>query len=423
VQPSFDEPSFWEADDHGEPTFTVRELTDAINAVLHRSFRDGVWVRGEIEGLQGRNGHVYFALTERSDQGRATMPAALFASKLGLLRPLLNKHRLRLRDGLQVRVHGYLDVYAPSGRLTLVVDGLDPMFTLGRLAADRDDLLRRLAASGLLDANRRLAMPPAPLHVGVVTSAASAAWHDFMHELAGSGFPFRLALADVPVQGAGAERRVAAAIRTLTSAGVDVVAVVRGGGARSDLATFDAEVIALAIARAPVPVLTGLGHEVDRSVADEVAHTTLKTPTAVAAHLVGLVRAHHERAEQAWARVARIASDQSARADRALAATARRLSARASTVLGLGAQRLEHRRDQVARAAASVPAAQERRLTALAVHVDALDPARTLARGYSITRTADGRLVRAAHDVAAGDHLLTTLARGTIGSTVQENDR
>jgi hypothetical protein len=138
VQPSFDEPSFWEADDFGQPTFSVRELIDGVNTLLRRSFHEGVWVRGEIEGLQTRNGHVYCSLSERAEDGRATVPVALFANKLALLRPLLDRHRLRLRDGLQVRVHGYLDVYAPTGRLSLVVDGVDPMFTLGRLAADRE---------------------------------------------------------------------------------------------------------------------------------------------------------------------------------------------------------------------------------------------------------------------------------------------
>ncbi|HEX9259245.1 MAG TPA: exodeoxyribonuclease VII large subunit [Acidimicrobiales bacterium] len=421
MQPSFDEPSFWEADDAGEPTYSVRELADAVNITLRRGFRDGVWVRGEIEGLQGRNGHVYFTLAERTDAGRATIPAALFANRLNLLRPMLNKHRLRLRDGLQVRVHGYLDLYAPSGRLSLVVDGLDPMFTLGQLAADRDELLRRLAAAGLLERNKALTVPAAPLRIGVVTSDGSAAWHDLTHELAASGLAFQVVLADVRVQGDGAERYIVAGIQSVGRRMVDVIAVVRGGGARSDLATFDTEAVARAIAAAPVPVFTGLGHEIDRSVADEVAHTCFKTPTALAAHLVSRVRAHQSRADQSWGHIARHALDRLERADRDLVTTARRLSARSATVLGLADQRVAHRAAQVVRSAVAVPAARERDLDMMAAQVHALDPARTLARGFSVTRTAAGRLVRDATDVAPGEVLVTTLASGAVRSTVEES--
>ena len=167
---------------------------------------------------------------------------------------------------------------------------VDPRFTLGELSQARDQVVRRLVASGLFDANRRHRLASAPLRVGVVTSVGTAAWHDFRDELDRSGFGFQLRVCDTRVQGEWAVGMVAASIRTLGRRGdVDCVVVIRGGGARNELATFDAEPIALAIATCPVPVLTGLGHEVDRSVADEVAHTALKTPTACAGHLIDAV--------------------------------------------------------------------------------------------------------------------------------------
>ena len=145
---------------------------------------------------------------------------------------------------------------------------------------------RALVAEGLLDRNRRVPLPLAPLRVGVVTSRDGAAWHDFRAELHRSGLAFKLRVADVRVQGDGAERRHRGRHHRAGPGEhlppLDVIVVIRGGGARTDLATFDTEVIARAIARSPVPVLTGLGHEIDRSVADEVAHTALKTPTACA---------------------------------------------------------------------------------------------------------------------------------------------
>ena len=272
----------FDLDDGGVPTYTVGELAEAINGALRRRFDDGVWVRGEIQGWNERGPHAYFRLVEDGDDGKATINVQFFANARMRLRPLLAKHRLRLADGLAVRIFGHLDFYAPSGQLGLKMGGIDPRFTLGELALQRDEVVRRLVAAGLYDRNRGRAMPVAPLRVGVVTSTASAAWADFRHELERSGIGFELRVVDVRVQGEWAVAEVSAGVRTLARRpDVDVVVVIRGGGSRTELATFDHEDIATAVATAPVPVLTGLGHEIDRSVADEVAHLALKTPTAL----------------------------------------------------------------------------------------------------------------------------------------------
>ena len=169
-------------------------------------------------------------------------------------------------------------------------------------------MLRRLVASGMYDANRRRPLAAAPMRVGVVTSVDSAAWADFQHEIERSGIRFQLRVIDVRVQGEWAVSMITAALRTLgRHHDLDAVVLIRGGGARSELATFDHEQIALAIATSPLPVLTGLGHEIDRSVADEVAHTALKTPTACAGSLVERVLAFQQRSELAWAAIARAA--------------------------------------------------------------------------------------------------------------------
>src|SRR4051812_46298230 len=281
TQPAFD---FGDEalDDPANPTFTVSELADAVNGVLRRTFSDGIWVRGEIQGFSERGGHAYFTLGDDTPGRNANLRVQFFANARLRLRPLLAKHRLRLADGLKVRIFGHLDFYAPGGQLGLKMADLDPRFTLGDLAQRRDVVLRRLAADGSLDANGRRQLSAVPLRVGVVSSAGTAAWHDFHDELVRSGFGFQLVLADTRVQGPEAARRVARAIVSLSMHaarnGLDAIVVIRGGGARNELATFDAEPIARAIAAAPVPVLTGLGHEIDRSVADEVAHTSLKTP-------------------------------------------------------------------------------------------------------------------------------------------------
>ena len=216
-QPAFDFGDD-ELDDGANPTYTVGELAEAINSSIQRSFGDGIWVRGEITGWSDRGNHAYFTLADDAlvgERNGAVINVQFFAPARMRLRPMLQKHRLRLADGMKVRVFGYLDYYAPTGRIGLKMTGIDPKYTLGDIAQSRDEIVRRLVADGLLDANGRRPLSPVPLRIGAVTSVGTAAWHDFRHELESSGLGFQLSVVDVRVQGEFASAHVAAAIGTL----------------------------------------------------------------------------------------------------------------------------------------------------------------------------------------------------------------
>lgn len=429
-----------------ERTFTVGELARVIVDALDAAVPGSVWVRGEVSQQRtSANGHTYFELVEKDARRsgiRARLPVVLFRTERASVNRTLRESGLGIADGIELRICGRVDYYAPFGRLQLVMTAVDPVFTLGRMAAERAQVLQRLRDEGLLAANGRLPMPLVPLRVGLVTSGGSAAYHDFVHELEASGYAFRVAHGDVRVQGAGAERRIVYALRALGGRGLDVVVVARGGGSRTDLNPFDTEAVARAIAAMPVPVITGIGHEIDRTVADEVAHTCAKTPTAAAGFLVSAVAGYDERLRHLSHRIAGEARGACGLADQHLRATVRRAARVVPRATQRSARALDDRRRRVveraraglrvadraldARAARIGPAASRatrdavRVLDAAEARVRALDPQRVLERGYSITRDAEGRVVRSVDAIPDGAVLVTEIVDGALTSRVTD---
>lgn len=407
-----------------EHTHGVGELVARVTKVVAAAFPAEVWVRGEVHGLKRPNasGHVYFELCERNNRRgpTSTLNVALFRLEhQRVVRALGEYPDFRLTDGLEVRVRGRIQF--AYGRVSLVMSAIDPVHTLGKLAADRQKVLRALQADGLLTANKERPLPLAPLRLGLVTSAGSAAYEDVVQELTASGIGFQVLVADARVQGAGADLSMVRALHALRSHACDAVLLVRGGGSRTDLVAFDSERLARAVATMPVPVLAGVGHEIDSSVVDEVAHATFKTPTATAAAVVGRVRAAQQRAEAAWAgAVAAGATQLAAAAGRVHTASQRVSPARIEATLHGAVRLLDQHRHRAERAVDALAAARQAQLDLLEAHVQAADPARLLARGWSLTRTTDGRLLRSPDDAPPGTELVTTLEAGTLRSTTHD---
>lgn len=407
-----------------ENTYSVAELNQAIAGSVVDAFPRAVWVRGEIQQFtKSRNGHTYFELVEKADNRdrvRAVLRIVLFRdARAAVNRTLREVPGIKVTDGVEVRIQGRVDYYPATGRLQLVMSGIDPVFTVGKLAADRERVLRTLSAEGVLRRNGELDLPMVPLRIGLVTSGGSAAYRDFVHGLEESGHAFQVAHVDVRVQGAGSPRRIAWALRKLGGLDVDVVVIVRGGGARSDLAAFDTELVARTITEMPIPVLTGIGHEVDRTVADEVAHTCCKTPTAAADLLVAEV-------DDYCARLARVAHRVTARARSACAIARRELGDLAGRVergvpVALARERglIDAQRRRVLESGRRRGRDATVRLDMADARLRALDPRRVLERGYTITRTADGTVVRSARAVSTDDELITETADGAVRSRVQ----
>ena len=409
-----------------EKTYSISGLNRAIAGLFAKHTPgQGFWVRGEIQRFtRSRAGHCYLELVERDPhrrEPRAVAAAILWSSRRAQVEQALGRVGVELADDLSVRVKVRVTFYESSGKVQLEVLDVDPAFTAGDMALAREQVRRALRAAGLFDANRRLAFPLVPLRVALVTSAGSAAYHDFTQELRASGFAFVVELFDTRVSGPGAADRLAATVRG-AGAGGDVMVIVRGGGARSELTVFDSEVVAFAVASAPVPVWVGVGHEIDRSICDEVAQRCFKTPTATAQGLVECVRDYVGSLDLLQHRLGTGIRNR-------LAGMEVNLDRQLARLRG-GAMALAGRRSaDVDRSALAVAAAPRRRLAmaeakleGVAAQVRALDPARVLARGFSITRDAGGAVVRDGAALVRGDRLTTELAAGRVASVVESFD-
>lgn len=441
-------PLVYEKDESRSIAQLYAEVARTLDARWGRAHQ--VWVTGEVQKLsEHRSGHCYLDLVDPAASGRREVPTLkvkCWRSSWAPIRASLQRAGLSITEGTMVRIRGYVDLYAPRGELSFILTTVDAealrLSSLGEHARRRAELLQRLVAEDLLEANRRCPMPEVPLSVGLVASKDTEGYNDFVGMLGASGFSFRVTLARATVQGARAPTDLAAAIGRLVRDGSEVVCVVRGGGSQTDLAAFDDERVVRAIATCPVPVLTGIGHTGDVALADLVASAAHRTPTACAESLVAVVRDWYaEHVGDAARRVADAAEALVGECEalldqgrRHLAVVARHRVERADTDLrhaagtaarcaAHGLERtlasLSHRASRleplVRRHVDGATASVEHRRALLAAY----DPVRLLERGWTITTDESGRAVRFA-ELEVGATISTRFARGVARSTVTE---
>ncbi|MBQ6655823.1 MAG: exodeoxyribonuclease VII large subunit [Ottowia sp.] len=404
--------------------WSVAALTRAIADALHARFTP-VAVRGEVSGLRrAPSGHVYFSLKDESAQLRCVMYRSA-AMRLGALPG----------EGAQVRADGRLAVYEPRGDLQLVVESLQT----GGQGALYEQFLRlkaRLEAEGLFASARKRPLPAMPRAIGLVTSLNAAALHDFCTTLARRAPHVRVLLAPAAVQGADAPAQLMCALQRLyTRSDIDAIALVRGGGALEDLHAFNDEQLARTIAASPVPIVSGVGHETDFSIADFVADQRAPTPTA-AAELIAPERAQllaalaatgqrlaaalHQRINREGQKLdwlgARLARPQTA--THAAALHLERLHARlrhaASARLGAEHTRLAHLTTRLPHARRAPLQREETRLAQLGARLDALNPQRTLERGFAWLQGDGGAPITRAADAREGQDIAAILSDGKV---------
>jgi exodeoxyribonuclease VII large subunit len=402
-------------------SLTVSELLSRVQQVVVAEFPSPVWVRGEVTGYRRTSGGAaFFRLADPDVDYSALDVSARGRVMAEIDRTLADAGVGGLRDGVEVRVKGTVGVESRRSVVRLALLDIDPAFTAGRLAIDRAEVLRRMTADGSLHANASLPLPLVPLRVGLVTSRGSAAHGDFTDQLRRSAYRFAVKTVHVAVQGETAPDRVAAGLARFTADIVDMIALVRGGGSKLDLAPFDTETVARAVAAAPVPVITGVGHDMDRSVADEAAAVAEKTPSAAGEWLVGRVKDFADRLDRARAHITREGHSALVRQRHLLQKTAADIAG-GGAALRRQRDHLDRIRSDIASVARQVVERHSTALDSLAEWFTAVDVDHTLSRGFSIVTGEDGTVIKSRAQLSPGDQLMLRLTDGTVGVQVTES--
>ncbi len=433
--------------------FTVSQLSLTAKSLLSETFGNDTWVTGEIHGykMHDRSGHVYFDLVEKdpADPARyiAKIGCAFFKNSLLSWRTKLKREgfsSFHLADGLEVKLRAGVDLYVKEGRYQLIVNEVDAGYSLGAMARKRQQTIDELKKRGLFENNKRLEITDCPLKIGLITSLNSAAYNDFLSVLNSSGYAFKLYIFDAYMQGEHTPYDVLRGIKALEQRELDAIAIVRGGGAKTDLYYFDDIRICEAIARCRLPVLTGIGHEIDLSVADMVSYMHFVTPTDTARFLVsGLddfwqriadaistledsagsyMEKESDRLKMIAYRMSVSASKMTKAVDSSIHAATGKLGVAAARASAFAGKRLAIIERSLNPAIRIVMSTAESRLNEYVNLIAVMNPASILKRGFSITMNPEGRPLTDSAGILNGDRLKTVLYKGSLTSIVEAKE-
>lgn len=426
-------------------SYTVTQYLTSLKKKVEET--PAVWVRGVITRMTVKPNIVYISIAdfvEGSVKPVAALDLTCFAGRYAYILSKIQSfdQPFTLKEELKVSLLIKADLYIPSGRLQAQILDIDPVYTVGELALTKSAILKRLAVEGLLEKNRSLELAEMPMRIGLITGEKTAAFKDFTSKLSESPFAFKVMTVYAKMQGEETERSVLAALEKLAQEpSLDVVCIVRGGGSKTDLNYFDSEALCRAVANYHLPVFTGIGHEIDKSLLDEVAYQSCITPTDTAKRIIDRVSDGWNRMLLMAQNVAIGAKDAIVRENQTLANLGARLQQMTavriqgektrmaicesnlkrdmSHIFKGEQERLDRNTEGLRQGTRKILDLAKSKFTLSEVRVKAADPATTLAKGYSLTLDASGKFIRNASQLKPGDKLTTRLRDGEVTSVVQ----
>ena len=382
----------------------LKELLARVKEGVEDAFPDRYWVKAEIGSWSPRaNGHCYLTLTQ-SDRGKpvADIRAMIWKWQFPQLKAFFEQESGQpLQAGITVLVRVQVSFSEMFG-ISLFIDDIDPAFTVGEQALAKKKAIEKLTAGGYLEMQQELAIPRLPYRLAVITSKTAAGYGDFRRHLLENeaGYAFRLDLYEALMQGEQAPASIISALLEAQEQPCDAILILRGGGSEMDLACFDDYDLAVAIATCPAPVVTAIGHDRDFHIADLVANRSVKTPTALADLFLDAYAAEDALLDDLQLRVRRAVADR-------VNAMVRKVDSLAQWLRFAAGARIDR-----ARAALDLKEAL----------IKASDPRKILSMGYALVTGRDGKVLKSAVPVAAGDRIGVRFADGTIRATVDAVD-
>ena len=438
-----------EANGDDKTIFTLSELTGAVRDTLEATFPETYWVRAETSDVRvnAASGHCYLEFIEKNpktNQLVAKARGSIWAKVFRMLKPYFEMETGQtFTSGLKVLVKVTIEFHELYGFSLNVVD-IDPTYTIGDMARKRQEIIRQLQADGVFTLNKELTFPDFPTRIAVITSPTAAGYEDFLNQLLHNqaGYPFYPKLFPALMQGEKTEESVIAALERIDACReyFDVVVIIRGGGATSDLSGFDTLALAENVANFPLPIITGIGHERDESVLDMISFQKVKTPTAAAAFLVQHLTDVYVRVMEAQETIVQnvkhrlqvekmrldrlnksipvqfslVKTRQGAYIDRLM----NRLSQQVLSKVADAQRKLEIISQNVQPVLERKMMSESHRLQMLEQRIRSQDPELLLKRGYSIT-LKNGKSIRSASLLTSGDVIVTRFAEGTVKSKVE----
>ena len=404
---------------------TLRQLNLMVKDAIEMQLPDEYWVEAELAECRERGGHCYLELIEKEDTTNtpvAKASAKCWRQTWQMIQPYFERTTgQELRAGMKVLLKVYAQFHEAYGFSWIVTD-IDPTYTLGDMARKRQEIIRQLKEEGVFDLQRELCIPLFAKRIAVISAAEAAGYGDFCRQLEDNeyGFKFEITLFPAVMQGEQVESSVVAALNKIypSISDFDVVVIIRGGGATSDLSGFDTLALAENVAQFPIPVITGIGHDRDESILDMVANTHVKTPTAAAALLIDNLRQVLERINEAQQRITMAINQRLANQKTRLSNLQTLIPALVQRTLSNTKHRIELLENRLPTATERIITNQKHKLSQIELMLQSYDPQLLLKRGYSIT-LMNGRAVRDPKELKVGDEIETRVEKGTIRSVVK----
>lgn len=406
---------------------SLSRLNERVHQAISESLPDVYWVRAETSDVRinASSGHCYLEFVEKdphTEQIVAKARGAIWARTFRALKPYFEETTGQaFVSGLKVLVKVSVEFHALYG-YSLTVSDLDPSYTLGDLAQKRLETIRLLQQEGIFNLNKELSLPELPQRIAVITSPTAAGYEDFVNQLVRNkaGYIFYVKLFPAIMQGEKTEESVVQALdRACTySDAFDAVVIIRGGGSASDLNCFDSYTLAAHCAQFPIPIITGIGHERDDSIVDMIAHTRMKTPTAVAAFLIGLADEQAERVRVLQQMLCAGSNEIIQSRQNELTLLTTKLPASVTYQLEHRHHLLKETRQTILNAVRSLFTAKQQALELLDQFVRLASPDYILKCGYTMT-LKKGKIVKKASELTAGDEITTRFSDGEQKATVK----